>query len=198
MLITTFLKKGKEFLFPPLCVHCEAFLEEEPFFCSDCKLFFELLSPQERCYYCFEESERKVCRACRKKKKSVIRATCLEPTGQAVTLMQKQRQGNLAFIQLTAALLYVQFHRLGFPTPDFLVPLYEVPFSRFLRKCDHNYLLIKELQKKFQVPLLGNSIGRNLLMVKDRAQPEEIEATCQKLQKNAEGKPKIFVLTLLP
>lgn len=87
--------------------------------------------------------------------------------------------------------MVVQFHRLGFPPPNGILPLYEVPFAKLFKKVDPLHALAKQLSEKLQVPLKIQ--GETILVVQDQLSAE-VELDYQELK--ARGVKKIFLLGL--
>ncbi len=140
-----------KFIFPPLCLHCEA--ETERLFCKGCQGFFELIQPQGRCVCCFQESStRGPCANCLKEKRWHIQCSAaLDDCAPTRTFMQKVQQGHSPhLIKSAASFMVAQYTCLGWPSPDLLIPLTRL---LFFRKNDSSYLLAKEIGKYLEVPV---------------------------------------------
>ena len=92
-------------------------------------------------------------------------------------------------MELAASFMVVQFHRLGSPLTNGILPLYEVPFAKFFKKVDPLYPLIQCLSRQLQLPVVSR--GETLLVVQDQLNHE---LDYKELEKK--GAKKIFLLGL--
>lgn len=169
-----------DFLFPPLCLHCQAFItEKNRFFCHSCSPFFDLIFPQERCFYCFCENERKICKRCRKRKGlKNPHAAVWEYFGPVVTFIKKlEKEANPALIKLAASFFIVQLNRLPFPQVDFIVPLPSFWLTTLWNGEHVNSILAKEISRFLNIPckniLWTNSPKQERFHLKKKAEIEK-------------------------
>ena len=200
-----------DFLFPPLCLHCRAFLEGEKTFCKGCSLFFELLDPSLRCFYCFSESEKRICTSCKKEGSTLASGAAFECIGAAETFLRKLKNEKLPdFVKLASSFLTVQFFRLNFPLPDYIVPIPSFYLSRFLEGKNHIHSLTKNLSRSLNIPMKeilrknsfssfsikkkANIEGKKIMLIDDVLDMKKTENYREAL---LEGEPSsIYILSL--
>lgn len=110
-------------IYPPLCLHCDAPLEEKrTLFCSPCLELLTPIEPQGRCRICFEEVES--CKRCATRPIVIKRqAACCHGFGPANALASRLKTGNPQFVQAAASLMALQWAALEWPLPDLVVCL---------------------------------------------------------------------------
>lgn len=112
------------FLYPPVCLHCNALLgSQNKIFCPECFQELQLIDPKERCRYCFgykNDNETKTCSLCAQTPPPWNRgAAAFDYEGAAATLITSMKYGNQAYLSKgAAALMASQFHALNWPFPD--------------------------------------------------------------------------------
>jgi ComF family protein len=134
-----------DLVYPPLCLHCEE--KTGGLLCATCSELLTLLSSEGRCRGCFTLLEEKnKCPQCDQKVACFKRAAALDYFGPAATLVQRLKFANRPHLAKDlAAFMVVQLFRLGWPTPDLLIPVPQ-PFTRFLvRGYNQSELLAKEM-----------------------------------------------------
>lgn len=143
-------------IYPPLCLHCEATVESgKRLFCKGCAGFFELIDPATRCIYCFSETAgRSPCAECIRKKCWGLKiASALDYLGAVSTLVKQLKDGQLPYLAKTAsAFMLAQLTRLGWPTPDILVP---VPSRHWFQGVNHAHLIAAQLSCSLGIPSLS-------------------------------------------
>lgn len=150
---------GRYFFFAPECLECHSLLSPiEKNFCQGCLTLFELLDPTLRCRYCFKEIEQvgaSVCHECSRGKSlfTKIASTC-SYQGPSATMVRLMKYGNRPDLAETAAAyMALQWIDLGWPAPDWIIP---VP-STWLRRYDRGYnqaeLIARSLGKYLDIPV---------------------------------------------
>lgn len=162
-LLNLFLKKCGDFIYPPLCLYCQAFRESRhKQLCQACFNSLELLDPLERCRNCFvflEDPSLKICLKCRASLPSYHNAcAAFLYEGAAAALVKAMKYSNQPYLaDGIASLMALQFHQMQWPLPDIIVP---VPISLgrlFVRGYNQSLLLGQNLGRILKVPV------RNLL-----------------------------------
>jgi predicted amidophosphoribosyltransferase len=109
------------FLFPKACLHCSCELYSKELLCEACSSHLELLTFERRCPRCFSPpTEGKRCLCTKKNFPFDFSAYCFADIGPAKTLLAEFSRGNLVLATPLASYLFLQFHRLGWPTPDII------------------------------------------------------------------------------
>ena len=124
--------------------------------CPECIPFFELIDPEERCPYCFCESERRaMCQECREKKRWILPVlAALEKRGPITTLVNRLSLWNAPSLATTAAsFMAVQFSKMGWQRPDYIIPIKRSLLSTCFKGKSAAYYLAKELSCFLEVPL---------------------------------------------
>jgi len=116
-------KKCLDFIYPPLCLHCDSYISEGAIlFCPSCSCFFDYLPP--------DQSDQ---------------AACFAYTDSVATFVKALKGKRMPFLAKTAAaLLLVHFDRLDWPSPDLIVP---VPCRALLPYNDHVYMMAGYLSR---------------------------------------------------
>ncbi len=145
--------------YPAKCLHCSISLSPtSPFLCEACGALLEGLDPREHCPVCFNplgEENSLICEACFHDPSSYVHRAAVFPyEGVAATLVKRLKEGNQPYLAKgMAAYLYLQWDRLGWPTPDGIILK---PLS-FLKRLERGYnqsaLLAEELGKLLQCPV---------------------------------------------
>lgn len=110
-------------LFPPFCLHCKKSMRENSPLCLACLEQVELLTPQERCEYCFQED----CIGCEKKEKKAYLFSNMDPmrsVGNSLFSLFPSPYGRLF-----ASYLLIQLERLSWPSFDQIVPTSQIDAS---------------------------------------------------------------------
>jgi competence protein ComFC len=157
------ISKFFNFIYPPLCLHCqEIVVEHQRLFCQGCAGFFELIDPMTRCLYCFcENGKRDACVECwRKKRWGVKIASALDYLGAVGTLVKHLKYGRMPYLaQTAAALMLTQWMRLNWQKPDVIVP---VPRRHWFQGMNHAHLIAKALANSLETscqPLVKRQTG---------------------------------------
>jgi ComF family protein len=144
-----------QFIYPPLCLHCEERLEQRLIFCETCTSLLEIIDPSERCPTCFGTLSSS-CQTCLEKKEKVIYRTgaVFDYIGPPATLLKKLKYGQQPYLaEGAAAFLAAQFIRLDWPLPDALVPT-PLSFTHWIgRGYNQSELLANHLSSLLQVPV---------------------------------------------
>lgn len=139
-----------DILYPPLCLHCDAYLEKgKKLFCSFCLEQLTLIDPQERCPTCFAEKAplKKCARCCSRHRVIKHQAASLPFFGPASTLSACLKKGHEEKISAAASLLMLQWSELRWPLHDAVTSLPFSNFARFKRGYDVDVLLAKEIAR---------------------------------------------------
>lgn len=110
----------RELFFPPVCIHCKQ-AAKEAYFCSTCWEASALADPSERCIHCFSYTgvEGKLCSRCAKKAWIPFqRASVFDRTAPIQRLIHREES-----IDSLASFALVQWSRLNWKSPDFIVPI---------------------------------------------------------------------------
>lgn len=148
------------FCFPPFCLHCDRFLDEEALlFCKECLDLLEFIDPQERCLYCFSSevySKKQVCSFCLKQSHFLRRVGAVfDDFGVARTLLQALRGGRSYLAKGAAGYMGMQWGRLEWPIPDIVVPVPSSFFRYFERGYNPRTLLAKKLSHILGCPMVN-------------------------------------------
>jgi len=138
------------FLYPQSCIHCQEELEGAfRYLCDFCLSELRVLDPKLKCQYCFQDSPQNICPSCRKKRISLKACAAVwDYLGPASTLIQKLKNGaQPKLAKLLAAYLVSQWHALGWPLPDAIIPVPQSPFSQFLKGYNPSALIAEEFSK---------------------------------------------------
>ena len=141
------------FIYPPLCLHCQALLRQRtPVLCSCCLEQISLASAQERCPTCFSLLQKGRCDKCIHRPVVIRRQIAAsERMGPASTLLQHLLRGNRAVAAPLSALMSYQWLEYKMPLPDLIIPLPLFSWQSF----NPSLLLAKEIGKTFSVPVLS-------------------------------------------
>ncbi len=141
-------------LYPPLCLHCRASLDQpSSLLCSLCFEQMSLLETKGRCLRCFDPLNKGLCGQCIGRKAILRRqmAAC-ERMGAASTILTGIVQGNRKCILAAASLMAYQWLEQNQLIADLLIPL-PIPFWQRLRQgTDVNLELAKEVSQIFSAP----------------------------------------------
>jgi len=152
----TAFRTALNFLFPPLCFHCSAFVKERKLLCKACLEQFTLLSPGERCRVCFAplENRKSLCGRC--PAQALRLAAAFEYEGPVVSLLTAFKEGRqFALARTFAAFITAQLVALNWPIPDLILPLPLPLGSRFFVGYDSNALLAREVGRFLFRPSLS-------------------------------------------
>lgn len=117
-----------DFVYPPLCLHCQVSLSESgPLLCLTCAELLSLLEVKGRCGRCFEQSgdTPHSCRSCRTQRATPgPLAAALPCYGPAVSLIKAvDRRSQVYLAKGLASFMVAQIDRLNWPVPDLVVPV---------------------------------------------------------------------------
>ncbi len=141
-------------IYPPLCIHCEQTLEKKrSLLCATCLELLISLTNEGRCLTCFAELEGR-CERCRKRSVVIRRqAAVCQSIGPAQTLISRLEKGELGLVQHIASLMLLQWTTLGWPVPDFIVPLPIPWWNRCQLGGDIHAFLARQLAQALNVPV---------------------------------------------
>lgn len=152
---------ARYFFFAPECLECHTLLNQtEKNFCQGCLTLFELLDPHLRCRFCFKEIEEAtstVCQECMEQRQLFTKlASACAYQGPPATMVRLMKYGNRPDLaEAAAAYMALQWMDLGWPEPDWIIP---VP-STWLRRYDRGYnqaeLIARALGRFLDVPVSG-------------------------------------------
>ena len=188
-----------DFIYPPLCLHCEEKVTTSgSLLCDTCGSLFELLSQKDQCPYCFAHEHNKN-NPCQIRNSAIYRAAAaLEYSGPAATLVKQlkyHRQSHIA--KGLGAFLTTQFLSLNWPTPDIIIPVPQTFFQRVSRGYNHSELLAKALAESIGVSV-GNVLKRCGSTLPQAAQTKEqrkqLSTSNFKLKKNDLGDKMILLV----
>lgn len=192
------LRKGIDFIFPPLCLHCEKLLDNgNHLFCRGCAGFFELIDPTTRCLFCFAENEgRAPCLECLKKKRWHLKlAAACDYLGAVGSLVKGIKYGRMPYLVKTAsAFMAAQFERLQWPQPDLIIP---VPRREWFQGENHAHLLAKSLACRLQVPcvtIIRRRVGDFSQARLSREQRERLQSSSFYLKRRVQIEDKILLI----
>ncbi len=169
-----------EFIYPSLCLHCStAIASNKGLFCVSCAELLDIVNPEERCPYCFSEDydpKQRVCYPCFMESPCVKRcAAVFDYNGPAATLVIKMKYANQPYLAKGGgAYLALQLLRLGWPLPDFIVPVPLTLVHQISRGYNQSLLLAESL---------GGIIERPVVEVLSRRWLEHSQAGLSKLQR---------------
>ena len=147
-----------DILYPPLCLHCSAYLEKgKKLFCSLCIQQLTPIDPQERCSTCFApKSFKKKCDRCCTRAGFIKRQAASFPCfGPASTLSTSLKKGHVERVGAVSSLLALQWTQLDFPLHDAVTALPISTFTRLKRGCDVNALLAQEMARYTMRPFIA-------------------------------------------
>jgi len=147
-----------DILYPPLCLHCDAFLEKgKKLFCALCLEQLTPIDPQERCPTCFAEKApaKKCTRCCSRHRVIKCQAASMPGFGPASTLSTSLKKGHEERLLAAASLLALQWTQLNWPLHDAVTALPLSTFARFKRGYDINALLAQEMARLTQRPFIS-------------------------------------------
>ena len=127
------------FVYPPLCLHCKALVEESgKVLCLACSDLLMLIELEGKCPRCFSNRYSKVRRQCQdcSDRPSVISriGAALEYVGPASTLVKGLKYGGKPHLAKgLGAYMAAQFLRLDVELPDFIVPVPQ-SFDRWITR----------------------------------------------------------------
>ncbi len=148
------------FIYPSFCLHCgKRISSHEHHFCKTCILQLELIDPKERCPYCFSsdyDPEKRVCYPCFMEKPSFKRcAAAFDYQGPAASLVLKMKYANQPWLAKgTGAYMAVQWIRLEWPMPDFIVPVPLTLVHTISRGYNQSLLLAQSMSHIIKCPIL--------------------------------------------
>lgn len=153
-----------DFLFPPLCFHCEDVIEKRhALLCNSCANLLQMIDPSSRCLYCYNEldTSAQICAGCLKKTTLFHRmAAVFDYAGPAAALVKKLKYGNQPYLaQGAGAFLAAQFLRMDWPLPDAIVPVPLSSIHRFERGYNQSELMARSMAAILGVPCI-NALGR--------------------------------------
>ena len=159
-LLKDFAASFLDLIYPPLCLHCDETLESGcKIFCRSCLEMMEMIDPLTRCSLCFSsdldrEKENK-CQGCRKNPRNISHiASVFDYEGPAATLVKQLKYGGQSYLAKGGgAYLAAQFLTLGWPIPDFILPMPMAPLRRWERGYNQSMLLAQTFSQLIQCPV---------------------------------------------
>jgi competence protein ComFC len=162
--MASFIQKVNEaflhFFYPSFCIHCGEQLTVKKYFCQSCLEQLEFLDPLPRCSGCFQEKKlyKQQCEECQKADRSYHSAAAFEYRGPIQTLIHRYKFGGSSFLSKTAAaFMFIQWTRLGWPLPDYVIPVPQSWVKTMERGFNPMALLAQELSL-----LMGVKAARKL------------------------------------
>ena len=144
--------------FPLECLHCdeEMACESSPL-CTVCAGLLDYLDPAVRCPFCFEELHSFPCLSCKTKERPLFeKAACFDYMGPIATLLKKMKYENQPYLAKSLApFLALQWARLQWETPDWILPIPLTWHHQFKRGYYQGALLAQELSVFLHVPILS-------------------------------------------
>jgi competence protein ComFC len=168
--------------------------------CEVCRGLLSLLEPLQRCVYCFCCLDGGyVCHKCREQVSPFKRvAATFDYQGPSASLIQLLKFSNAPYLaKHLAAFMVVQWTRLSWPLPDFIVP---VPLSLmhfFKRGYNQSKLLAEEMGQLMGRPVLDvlkRSSESFSQMGQDRQQREQLSRECFSWKKYQPLEGKVLLL----
>ena len=155
LFLKSLTKQVRSLIFPPLCFHCQARIEDHRhLLCSPCFELLTLLDPKSRCSVCFTKTHLKN-RRCHSCPSQVLKlAAACEHQGPLVSLLKQLKyHKRFAIARGLAPLLTMQWAALEWPQPDLIVPIPQTSSHRLQRGYNASQLLAQELGKQLKVPV---------------------------------------------
>lgn len=157
MIFREWLRSLVDLIYPPECIHCRYDLDgDSHVFCSACLEQIELIDPAYRCPHCFaEQFEGKACHRCRKQDPICSGvAAAFEYEGPMASVVRQLKYASRPYLAKGAgAYIAAQWTRLGWPTPDAIVPI-PVTFSHWLvRGYNQSQLLAESFASIIDCPI---------------------------------------------
>lgn len=174
-----------QLVYPPLCLHCEEWISGKRFLlCPICRELLSLLDADKRCLHCFSCLEQGYfCQKCREKASPLTRvAAAFDYQGPAATLIHHLKFANAPYLaKEIAAFMMVQFSRLDWPLPDYIIPV-PLSFTHFLKRgYNQSQLIAQEIGHLLDRPIvncLKKSSEFFSQMGQDRLQREKLPEAC--------------------
>lgn len=147
------VQKLLNFVFPPKCLHCHVSIEEHRWLCVSCSELIDILAPEGRCFTCFQvKGER---HSCNQGSPFYLQAAVCDYAGPAATLVKKMKYGGMPFLANSiAAFLVVQWIKLGWETPDYIMPAPISKMRRYERGYNQAALLAEAMSSHLKIPVL--------------------------------------------
>jgi len=177
-------------LFPPICLHCyEEASVKHPQLCSSCLKYLVPIDPQERCPICFWPN----CSGCEGVKYHFDEvASAFENYGPPLSLLRHVQSHKKSYMaRLLASFILVQWEKLRWPIPDYIVPVPNNPIltSFSIKEITHyvGYMLhlpIRRLIRKnliqenepYKVTKRPSITDKTLLLIQDKmSHPRDLE-----------------------
>lgn len=176
-MISHVINSLRDFIFPPLCLHCQE-LTDRTLLCRACSELLQILPLEGRCAYCFVPSE-SVCDKCRQRIPSFKKAAAVfDHLGPAAALIHALKYNNRPDLAKDfAAFMIVQFTRLNWPIPDLIVPVPQSLSHYVMRGYNQSTLIANEFAKLLECPcldLLKRHSGTFSQMGQNRDQRESL------------------------
>ncbi len=150
-----FFSKLKEsfldLIYPPYCFSCGGDIApNEKILCHLCFRELEMISPKLRCPLCFSDrftDKQKICHKCRDKI-SLLNgcAAAFDYDGSAISLVRHFKYANKPYLSKgLAAFMTLQYLRLGWPKPDYIIPV-PISLTKWLtRGYNQSQMLAEEI-----------------------------------------------------
>ncbi len=154
----TLMRLLTQFVYPAHCMQCGCWIEaHRPMLCEGCSPLIELLEPGGRCPSCFSSTKWHLqgCGGAISK----IAAAC-EHESVAATIVFGLKYGRKPFLASGAgSILYLQYLRLGWERPDYIVPVPSSKAHLIMRGYNQALLLAQELSKLTCIPVAELLVG---------------------------------------
>lgn len=154
-----------QFIFPKLCLHCqESISSEHHFLCHSCFSLLTLIEPLSSCPRCFSSDYAMGSSSCARCYKHpsflTAMASSFDYEGPLETLIKKMKYQDKPYLaENLASFMVLQLFNLGWPVPDYIVP---VPISKLRLLCrgyNQSLLLANELGRLLNRPVI-QALGR--------------------------------------
>jgi ComF family protein len=148
----------QHFFYPTFCPSCRDEIQEPGLvLCNACSHLLELIDPQERCPFCFTETDgtAQPCVRCKDKERFCDYVACsFDYRSPAQHLIHEFKYRDRPYLAKgLAALLFLQFVELQWPDPDYIVCIPQ-SFSKYLRRgYNQGELLAKEFANFVKKPV---------------------------------------------
>lgn len=159
--LKTFGSSFLDLIYPPLCLHCNEGLEKgHHIFCRFCLAQLEMIDPLTRCPACFtfefNAEMQKYCQQCKDKPKNIKHiASVFDYEGAPSTFVKHLKYGGKSYLAKSGgAFLSAQFLTLGWPVPDFIIPMPMARLRRLERGYNQSELLAHSFAQLIDRPVL--------------------------------------------
>lgn len=145
-------------LFPPLCLHCEAVLDEkEKLLCFLCQNTLELLEPFNRCPLCFGTYIDTICKRCIDHAPAWNQLiACFEYKNAARSLLLNFKYGDKPYLAKSlASFMLLQYNSYNLPLPDLITYIPQSFLRAMTRGYNQSKLLAHHFAALIDCPVVG-------------------------------------------